>query len=108
MVAEWHRQARVRLPNLQMHAIFHVIVENQLAMGWQPVVETEARLRDEGLSRHEAIHAIASVAATDLFQRLRLAAPVTEATDVNGPYLEALRRLTAADWRATASSPDEH
>jgi hypothetical protein len=84
-----------------MHAMFHVIVENQLALGWEAVVEVEARLRGEGLSRHEAIHAIGSVAATDLFERMKATAPDKMAADANAAYDEALKRLTAAGWRAS-------
>jgi hypothetical protein len=31
LVREHHRRARVRLPNAQIHALIHVIVENQSA-----------------------------------------------------------------------------
>lgn len=100
MVAAWHRRARVRLPSPRMHAMFHVIVENQLALGWEAVVEAEARLRGEGLSRHEAIHAIGSVVATDLFERMKAPDKVV-AAEANAAYVEALKRLTAAGWRAS-------
>jgi len=102
MVARWHRRARVRLPSPRMHAMFHVIVENQLALGWEAVVEAEARLRGEGLSRHEAIHAIGSVVATDLFERMKATAPdEVVPAQANAAYVEALKRLTAAGWRAS-------
>ncbi len=80
--------------------MFHVIVENQLAPGWEAVVEAEARLRGEGLSRHEAIHAIGSVVATDLFERMKAPDKVV-AAEANAAYVEALKRLTAAGWRAS-------
>ena len=105
-VARWHRWARVRLPNLQMHAIIHVIVENQLAMGLEPVVEAEGRLRGIGLSRHEAIHAIGSLVAGELFERLKAPAPGKHSAEAKAAYFEALKRLTATEWRASGSSQD--
>jgi hypothetical protein len=50
----------VRLPNAQLHAVIHVVVENQLALGEEVVVETLARLQREGLGRHDGVHAIGS------------------------------------------------
>ena len=57
-----HRQKRVRLENAKVHAVAHVIVENQIALGSPPLVAaTMARLMEEGLGRHDAIHAVGSV-----------------------------------------------
>jgi hypothetical protein len=59
LAAEYHRRARIRLPNRKVHAVFHVIAENQIATGDEiPVRRTLVRLMEEGLDRHEAIHAI--------------------------------------------------
>jgi hypothetical protein len=33
LAQDYHRHARVRLPNEKLHAVFHVIVENQIALG---------------------------------------------------------------------------
>jgi hypothetical protein len=33
LVKDYHRRARIRLPNRKAHALFHVIVENQIALG---------------------------------------------------------------------------
>jgi hypothetical protein len=52
----YHRRARVRLPNERVHAVFHVVVENQIALGDEiPVQRTLQRLITDGLDRHEAI-----------------------------------------------------
>ena len=48
------------------HAVVHAIVENQLALGEPVVVATLARLRSDGLDRHEAVHAIGSVLSAHL------------------------------------------
>jgi hypothetical protein len=43
------------------HAVFHVIVENQIAENLESALRAIVRLRVEGLDRHDAIHAVASV-----------------------------------------------
>ena len=98
LVSAYHRRKKVHLPNRQLHAVIHVVVENQLALGEEVVVETLARLQSEGLSRHDALHAIGSVLAADLYQLLQ---ETSEATaDVQRRYLERLKTLTAKNWRA--------
>jgi len=67
LIEQHHRKARIRLPNVRMHAMFHMIVENQLAMEEPPVVRALHRLRNGGLTRHDAIHAIASVLAEFMY-----------------------------------------
>jgi hypothetical protein len=57
-VMDYHRRTRVQLENPEVHAMAHVVVENQVALGEAtPVPATLDRLMDEGLDRHEAIHA---------------------------------------------------
>ena len=58
LVLNHHRRIRAKLPNAQLHAVIHVIVENQLAEGFEVTRETLKRLKTEGIDRHEAIHAI--------------------------------------------------
>jgi hypothetical protein len=54
-------------PNPHVHARFHVIVENQLAAGDPPeVADTLARLVGEGMSRHDALHAVGAVVAREM------------------------------------------
>jgi hypothetical protein len=56
------------MPNPTMHAVMHVVVENQLAAGEPPeAAATLARLIAAGVSRHAAIHAVASVVAEEMF-----------------------------------------
>jgi len=48
LVTDFHRRARIHLPNAQVHAVFHVIIENQLAMGEEiPVDRTLKRLEPQ-------------------------------------------------------------
>ena len=95
-VKEYHRRAKVRLPNAILHATTHVIVENQVALGdAYPVQSVLFRLMEEGLSRHDAIHAIGLVLAERLFAGLR---EEGQPADLNAEYLEKLNRLTAESW----------
>ena len=70
-------------------------VENQLAEAHLPAVEALARLRRDGLSRHEAVHAIGSVLAEHLWTQ-------TQGGSVAVPavvYEQELRVLPAQSWR---------
>ena len=83
----------VRQP--RVHAAIHLVVENQLASGAPPEARRAMdRLVRAGLSRHEAVHAIASVvaaAAQGALSGSRFDA---------GAYARALDALTAEGWRA--------
>ncbi|WP_243856919.1 hypothetical protein [Paraburkholderia sp. BL6665CI2N2] len=97
LVETYHRVARIKLPNVAAHAAFHVIVENQIALNLEPVVRAMHRLRNQGLSRHGAIHAISSVAAEHLFDILKTERNENpEASQAS--YYAAVERLTAAHW----------
>ena len=79
-----------------LHASLHAVVENQLAMADPPETRPAlVRLVGEGLPRHDAIHAIASVLSDYLFKEL---------TGQGSIDLDALRRdyanLTKASWHA--------
>jgi hypothetical protein len=74
------------------------VVENQLALGEEVVVETLARLQTEGLSRHDALHAIGSVLAADLYELMQDSSEATG--DARRRYLHRLQELTATNWRA--------
>ena len=96
LARDYHGRARIRVPNVAVHAAVHAIVETQIALGDEtPARRTAQRLMDEGLDRHEAIHAIGSVLVefmTDLMK-----APKSD-RDPNVAYFAALERLTAANW----------
>ena len=98
LVMEYHREAGVELPNEQVHAVVHVVVENQFTLGDEMSARAALeRLMREGLDRHEAIHAVGSV-LVDFVQALIRddAAPGT-----NERYNEELEKLTAAEWLET-------
>jgi Domain of unknown function (DUF1841) len=99
LVEDFHRKARIRLPNRTVHASMHVAVENQVAMGDDlPVAKIIDRLLGEGLDRHDALHAVASVLWEHLFNLMTRGQSAGE--DPNAPYYQALSRLTAASWRS--------
>ena len=95
LVASYHRREKVKLPKLQVHAALHAVVENQIAEELQTVRETVARLQAEGLSRHDAIHAVASVLVGRLQDLLREGAPAQFEVEA---YFQDLRSLTAQGW----------
>jgi hypothetical protein len=103
MVAAYHRRKQIKLPNARLHAVIHVIVENQIALGETVVVATLARLQAEGLDRHDALHAIGSVLAGDLYELMRENA---DTTDANRRYLQRLEQLTSEKWRTDLGEPD--
>jgi hypothetical protein len=98
LTEEYHRRARIRLPNVKVHAVFHVVVENQIAMGEEtPVRGTMERLMADGLDRHDAIHAVASVLIGHMHEVFSQP-PAEGTTDLKLGYFDGLERLTAEDW----------
>jgi hypothetical protein len=93
-----HRAARIRLPNVNGHAVFHAIVENQIAIGLESVVRAMSRLMNEGLSRHDALHAIGSVVAEHLFETAALKTK-DDTNTLQARYDAAVERLSAKEWR---------
>lgn len=96
LAEEHHRAARIKLPNLKAHAVFHAIVENQIAENTESVVRAMARLTAEGLPRHEALHAIASVLAEHIHDLFNAKADENNSAAL---YNAAVERLTARSWR---------
>jgi hypothetical protein len=96
-VIRYHWRQGIRLPDNTVHALIHVIVENQVALGDEyPVKSVLARLMAEGLDRHDAVHAIGSVLTGQVFDAVK---QKSSGTDLNAQYLEDLNRLTATNWR---------
>ena len=97
LVHDYHRRARVRLPNARLHATIHVVVETQIAMGSElPTGRTVDRLQAEGLDRHEAIHAVGLVLAEHMIDLMKEETP---GGDPNVAYGASLESLTAEGWR---------
>lgn len=96
IIERYHRRERIGLPRPKVHAILHLAVENQVALGDEmPVAETVQRLVRDGLSRHEAIHAVGWV----LMNHLSAAAGNGAEIDQEA-YNQEIRGLTEERWRA--------
>lgn len=102
----YHRRARIELPNEKVHAVIHVVVENQVALGDElPVRRAIERLMTEGLDRHEAVHAVGSVLTAYLYDLLTADAPPPDRLEA---YKKDVERLTAESWRAAfGPEPDD-
>ena len=103
LVERHHRAARIKLPNVAVHAVFHAIVENQIAEGLEPVLRAMKRLSAEGLSRHDALHAVASVVAEHLFEAMHTK-DETFANAAQAQYNAAIERLTVKEWHRNHES----
>lgn len=96
LVRRYHRRKQIKLPNAEMHATLHALVESQVAMGDEiPVKRTLERLQRAGLDRHDAIHAVANVLVLHLQALLGGSRP---AADPNPLYYAALEKCTAERW----------
>ncbi len=104
-VMQYHKRAHVEMPNERLHAVAHVTVENQAAMDDTPVPEALDRLMGEGLDRHEAIHAVASVLMGYIWQVL--SDKKVPGEDPNAVYFAAVRALTAEKWRKEYGGEEE-
>jgi hypothetical protein len=94
LVLAHHSKSGTRLPNARLHAAIHVVIENQLALGEPAAVTvTLSRLQREGLSRHEAVHAIGT-AVSELLLQLSTA-PDADPNSATARYVEGLSRLSA-------------
>jgi hypothetical protein len=95
LVMRYHRRAGVKVPNLKIHATIHAVLETQVAIGDEiPVRRTLERLQDEGLDRHQALHAVGCVLAQHMYD----AATGPMVGDPNERYFAELEKLTAEAW----------
>ena len=97
LVSDYHCRTGVQLETPELHAMAHVVVENQVALGEATSVpEALDRLINEGLNRHDAVHAIGSVLMRIIFDAVH---ERDRASDINAKYRQELATLTAANWR---------
>lgn len=96
VVLRYHKRHGAHAGNLRLHAIIHATVETQLAQGHAEATAALDRLLEQGLDRHEAIHAIGSVVADHIQGAMQGTA--FDAAE----YDSRLRRLDAASWRRLA------
>ncbi|HKJ46437.1 MAG TPA: hypothetical protein VJ991_11475 [Balneolales bacterium] len=97
LVLQYHRQAGIEVANEKIHAVIHVIVENQAAQeDLTPVNDALQRLMDEGLDRHGAIHAIGSVLIKHMTQA---ANSDDQKGGVSSAYYDEVKNITLEKWR---------
>ena len=103
LVEAYHRSVRIAMPKgaRKLHASMHVVVENQLAENDDPVVRALGRLRKGGLTRHDAVHAIGSLVAEQIYDLLKQN-DTPEMSRIR--YYAAVERLTAETWRESGDS----
>ena len=88
---DWHPKATAK----HAHVIYHVMVENQVAANDPPEVAAAlARLTEEGLDRHDALHAVANILAEETWSMLK----EKRSFDTDA-YQARLEKLKASDWR---------
>ena len=97
-VLDYHRRSQMVSPSARLHAALHVTVENQLAEQQAAPVAALERLMASGIDRHEAIHAIASVAAAQMQRVVRERRPFDQAA-----YEQDLLALTTEDGKDSPS-----
>ena len=98
LVKNYHVAARIKTEKLKLHALYHMIVENQIATGFGPTCHAVKRLQKEKLTRHDALHVVASVIAQFMHDSMRgkVSASVQHAQQDLNARIEA---LTADSWR---------
>lgn len=94
-VIQFHKKLKIKLPNIRLHSVIHVIVENQLAEGITEVQEKLDELISDGLNRHDSIHAIGSVLSEYMFDLMKNK-PID--SDINKDYYNKLSKLKAKNW----------
>ncbi|MDR8393919.1 DUF1841 family protein [Aliifodinibius sp. S!AR15-10] len=96
LVLDYHDQAGEEMPNVYLHSTIHAVVENQIALGdGYPVKKTLNRLVQEGLDRHDAIHAIGSVLIKYLWE---VGSGENTSEDFSQNYFDEVDQLTAQQW----------
>jgi hypothetical protein len=103
LVEAFHKTAKIKLPNAKAHAVFHTVVENQIAEEMESVVRAMTRLQKQGLSRHDCVHAIGWV-LTQHFYELSASREPPDPAAFQAQYNAAIERLNADDWLAQRGS----
>ena len=97
LVERYHRKKRIELPNERLHAAMHVVVENQALLEDEtPVAAALRRLQSEGLTRHDAIHAVATELSSLIFEIH--SGGTFSGDDAIEQYYDGIRDLTKEKW----------
>jgi SAM-dependent methyltransferase len=92
-VLRYHKRKQASAGSLKAHAAIHTAVETRLAEGHASATATLRRLLEEGLDRHDAVHAIGSVLPKQLSDGVKGKPFRRDA------YVPGLDALNAAAWR---------
>jgi hypothetical protein len=104
LIEEYHKRAKIKMPNHTVHATIHAVVESHIAMGDDlPVKAALQRLMSEGLDRHEAIHAIGSFVSEQMFLLMN----DKEAALSTEDFLNRIRNLTREEWEKICNEEEE-
>ncbi|HHH28552.1 MAG TPA: DUF1841 family protein [Polyangiaceae bacterium] len=102
-VAKYHERIQKpgeEPPNVQRHVGMHVLVEQQIARNQPPeAAQALARLRRDGMSRHDAVHAIGFILTEHMKRAMESRTPVDESA-----YGRELSQLTLKSWLQLARS----
>jgi hypothetical protein len=96
VVREYHKSSAPERLKEDLHAAFHVMIENQLALSEKPVRETMKRLTNEGLDRHEAIHAMSAVLTEHMYDVVHRGSSGSNTKEM---YYQDLTHLVASEWK---------
>lgn len=98
LVAAFHHHCGADVPNIDGHCSAHVAVENQLALGEPAILRPvlDAMLR-AGLTRHDALHAVAAVLMTTLKSALAEPGRMSRFNEEYAARLAELGRAWAVD-----------
>ncbi len=72
LVREFHEREKIDISGIDAHCSLHTVIENQLAEDSPKLVGiTLKRLLVAGVSRHDAIHALANAMSQELFRMMK-------------------------------------
>ncbi|MGE0417002.1 MAG: DUF1841 family protein [Acetobacteraceae bacterium] len=99
VVRAYHEAAGMSGSALTVHGGLHVTVENQIALNDPPIVAVKVQqLMAQGLDRHQALHAVASVLIDHMRRMTAPGRRPMEREALAEAYIGAVRRLNARKW----------
>ena len=105
LVEAYHRRLGIDHPQLKLHATIHAVVENQVASGDADVLDAFVRLQADGLTRHEAVHAVGQAVVEQMVEVFK--SKSTAGAPAVTPYGERVRQLTADGWRLSGDGAED-
>ena len=105
LVEAYHRRLGIDHPQPKLHAAIHTVVENQAAAGDGDVLDAFERLQADGLTRHEAVHAVGQAVVEQMVEVFK--SKTTPGAPVPTPYSERVRQLTADGWRQSSDRTED-